>query len=112
MLPFRCIGKEIERKAQEGEDIAVIAGGGPIQYQARQTPKTRAADPGLILRAKRFSKKRLMREPGVYQHSLDRFLNAERVHPATRARLLQAVEKLERELKKKGTGYALQKPRR
>jgi hypothetical protein len=29
-----------------------------------------------------------------------------------RVRLLQAVEKLEREFKKRGTGYALQKPGR
>jgi hypothetical protein len=112
MWPPGFIGKEIERKAQEGEDIAAIAGGRPIQYQARQTAKTRAADPGLILRAKRFSKRRLMHESGVPQHSLNRFLSAERVHPSTRARLLQAVEKLEREFQKRGTGYALQEPGR
>jgi hypothetical protein len=112
MLPFRYIGKEIERKAQEGEDIAVIVGGGPIQYQARQTPKTRAADPALILRAKRFSKGRLMRESGVHQHVLDRFLRAERVHPSTRARLLRAVENLEREFKRKGGRHAIQQPGR
>ena len=111
MLPFRYIGKEIERKAQEGEDIAVIAGSRPIQYQAHQTPKTRAADPRLILRAKRFGLRTLIRESGVHQHVVERFLGAKRVHPATRARLLQAVEKLEREFKRKGAGHAIQKPR-
>jgi hypothetical protein len=102
MLPFRFIGKEIERRAQEGEDIGVIAGSGPLQYQDRQTPKTRSADPGLILRAKRFSKQRLMRESAVSKHALKRLLRGGRVHPGTRARLSQAVEKLERELKRKG----------
>jgi hypothetical protein len=96
MTPFIFIGKEVERKAQEGEDISVLENTGPMRYQASQTVKTRAADPGLILRAKRFSMRRLMRESGVSQHAVERFLRGARLHPSTRARLAQAVEKLER----------------
>jgi hypothetical protein len=100
MMPLRYIGKEIERRAQEGEEIGVFEGSGPIQYQSGRTLNTRAADPGLILRAKRFSKKRLMRESRISQHSLDRFLNGERVHPRTRARLAEIIEKLEKQARK------------
>ena len=39
MKPFRFIGKEIERKAQEGEEISVIESTGPIRYEPRQTAK-------------------------------------------------------------------------
>jgi hypothetical protein len=103
MTPFIFIGKEIERKSQEGEDISVLENRGPIRYQAGQTIKTRAADAGLILRVerllrtKRVSKRRLTRESGVYQHSVERFLSGARLHPSTRVRLARAVEKLERE---------------
>ena len=95
MLPFRYIGKEIERKAQEGEDISIAENPGPIQYQARQTAKTRAADPVLILKAKQFSIRRLMQASGASQHAIQRFLSGARVHPSTRARLGQAINKLE-----------------
>ena len=95
MTPFIFIGKEIERKAQEGEDLP--EGSGPLRYQAGQTGKTRAADPRLILRAKRFSGRRLRCESGVGQHAFERFLRGDPVHPSTRARLAKAVEKLERD---------------
>jgi hypothetical protein len=95
MTPFIFIGKEIERKAQEGEDLP--EGSGPLRYQAGQTGKTRAADPQLILRAKRFSGRRLKCESGVGQHAFERFLRGEPVHPSTRAQLAKAVEKLERD---------------
>jgi hypothetical protein len=42
-------------------------------------------------------------ESGVSQHPIERFLSGGRVHPSTRARLLQAVQKLEREFKMKNT---------
>src|SRR5216110_2381776 len=96
MTPFIFIGKEIERRAQEGEDISVIENAGPIKYQTGQTANTRAADAGLILRARRFSMRRLMRESGVSQHAVERFLSGARLHPSTRARLAQTVEELER----------------
>jgi len=67
MTPFVFIGKEIERKAQEGEDLP--EGSGPLRYQAGQTGKTRAADAGLILRAGKFSKRCLRDESGVGQHA-------------------------------------------
>lgn len=97
MTPFILIGKEIERKAQEGEDLSLLEGSGPLRYQAGQTGKTRAADPRLIRRAKRFSGRHLRRETGVGQYAFERFLRGEPVHPSTRARLAQGVEKLERE---------------
>ena len=65
--------------------------------QAGQTKNTYAADPTLILRAEDFWVRQLIRESGKSQHAVERFLRGERVHPSTRARLEQAVEKLERE---------------
>jgi len=96
MEPFIFIGKEVERKTQEGEDISVLENTGPPKYQAGRTVKTHAADAGLILRAKRFPMRRLMRESGVSQHAVERFLHGARLHPSTRARLAQVVERLER----------------
>jgi len=96
MLPFRFIGKEIERKAQEGEDISVIESTGPIRYEPGKTKNTRAAEPGHILRAQRFGLRLLMRESGVTQHPVERYLAGKRVHPSTRIRISEAVERLER----------------
>jgi hypothetical protein len=96
MIPFGYIGKEIERRSQEGEDPSLLEGTGPIQYRSRQSAKTRSADPALIVRARRYGLRQLMRESGVAQHATERFLDGERVHPSTRARLKAAVEKLER----------------
>jgi len=90
------IGKEIERRAQEGEDINVLGNTGPMKYHRQQTARTRAADAGLILRARRFPLRKLMRESGSSQHAIERFLQGERVHPTTRAKLARTVEKLER----------------
>ena len=92
------IGKEVERRAQEGEDVSVLEGAGPIRYHAHRRVKTRSADPGLILRAKPFGVRPLMRESGGSQHSVERFLAGDPVHPATRTKLGQAVEKLKRAL--------------
>ncbi len=97
MTPLIFIGKEIERKAQEGDDVSLLENTGPIQYQRHQTVKTRAADAGLILRARRFPLRQLMRQSRASQHAIERFLEGERVHPATRKRLALAVERLERE---------------
>jgi len=96
MTPFIFIGKEIERRAQEGEDVSVLENSGPIKYHRQQTAKTRAADAGLILRARRYPMRLLMRESGISQHSIERFLQSDRVHPSTRASLARVVEDLER----------------
>jgi hypothetical protein len=96
MIPFQFMGKEIERKAQEGEDISVVENSGPITYQARRTRNTHAAEPGLILRAKRFPLRQLARESGVSPHAVERFLRGERVFPKTRARIAAALPRLER----------------
>jgi hypothetical protein len=95
ITPFIPIGKEIERRSQEGEDISVFDNAGPVKYHARKTANTRPADAALILRASRFSKKLLRRESGASQHAIDRFFRGERIHPSTRKRLAQTVEKLE-----------------
>lgn len=93
---FQFMGKEIERKAQEGEDISVLESGGPMTYQADRTRNTHAADPGLILRAQRFPLRQIMRESGLSQHAVQRFLAGGRVFPNTRARMMEVVRKLER----------------
>jgi hypothetical protein len=104
MIPLRYIGKEIERKAQEGEDISAIDRSRPIEYQPSQTKNTRAADPGLILRAKRLlndgvvSQRRLKSLAKVSQHPFERFLNGARIHPATRTALESAIDRLEQQI--------------
>ncbi len=97
MFPFVYIGKEIERRAQEGEDINLAEAVRPRTYAPRQTRHTRPASADLIRRAGRFSIRKLMRESDVSQHSVERFLDGAPVHPGTRARLEKAVEKLDRE---------------
>jgi hypothetical protein len=98
MIPFKFIGKEkeVERKAQEGGDISALESGGPIQYGRNRTPKTYAADPSQVLRANKFGLCQLIRESGVRQHAVERFRNGERVHPATRLKILKALKKLEK----------------
>jgi hypothetical protein len=94
--PFVFIGKEIERRAQEGEDIALAEDIRPRTYAPGQTANTRPANAELIRRAKSlFSIRELMEASGVSQHAVERFLRGERVQPRTRARITGAVERLE-----------------
>lgn len=95
IIPFNLIGKEVERRAQEGEDVSILESPGPIRYHAGQRAKTRSGDPALILRARPFGVRPIMLASGVSQHSVQRFLAGNPVHPATRAKLAQAIEKLE-----------------
>ena len=99
LKPFEYIGKEIERRAQEGEDISLLHDGGPIRYRPHGGGKTRAADSKLIHRVKQFPFRKLMRMAGVSQHALERFLSGARVHPSTRAKLAQAIDRLEQEIR-------------
>ena len=39
MTPFVFIGKEIERRAQEGEDVSVLEDTGPIKYLPTKRPR-------------------------------------------------------------------------
>lgn len=104
MTPFELIGKEVERRAQEGEDISAIESGGPIRYQAGQTAKTRAADAALVRRLWRFSIRQLVEQSGRSRDTVIQARRNARLHPDTRARLLRAVEELERrERVQKGT---------
>ena len=95
IMPFIYIGKEIERKAQEGEDISIVENPGPRIYGAGQKTKTRAADPALILKAKDIGIRELKRQSGAGQRAVERFLCGERVHPFTRLNLQKAVETFE-----------------
>jgi hypothetical protein len=96
MTPFVFIGKEIERKAQEGEDVSVLEGTGPIKYHRQQTANTRPADAGLVLRAQRYGLRQLMRQSGVSQHATERFLDGGASTPPRSAKLAKALKKLER----------------
>jgi hypothetical protein len=100
MLPFVFIGKEVERKAQEGEDIAVVDNPGPTKYEPRRTSKTHAADASLIIRGRRFGTRPIMRASGVSQHPVERFLRGERIHLSTLRKIAKAIVKMEREARK------------
>jgi len=45
--------------------------------------------------------RQLMRESGVTQHAVERYLRGQRVHPKTCSALLKALEKLERQKQRK-----------
>jgi hypothetical protein len=96
MLPFITIGKEVERKAQEGEDIGSLENVGPRRYQSRQTANTRAVDPGLQKLLEKFSLRQLS-QSGLSRDTVIQARRGARVHPDSRARLEQTVEILERE---------------
>jgi hypothetical protein len=96
IIPFSLIGKEVGAQGTRGEDVSALESAGPIRYHAGQRAKTRPADPALILRGTPFGVRPLMRESGASQHCVERFLAGDPVHPATRAKLEQAIEKLER----------------
>jgi hypothetical protein len=96
MIPFEYIGKEVERRSQEGEDATLLDNSGPIRYGSGRKAKTRSADPAFIAKAKDYGVRLLMRESKASQHSIERFLNGGRVHPSTRAKLKAAIEVLER----------------
>lgn len=93
--PFILIGKEIERRGQEGEEISVLEIVGPIQYSQRQTLKTRPCAPELVKRINRFSLSQLERS-GLTRDTIIRARRGERVHPSTCARLARTLDQLER----------------
>ena len=97
MLPFEYVGKEVERKAQEGEDPAVLENEGPIRYGTGRKAKTRAGDPIMLAKARRYGLRQIIRTSGASQHSVERFLRGERVHPSTRMAIEKAVGRLGRE---------------
>lgn len=96
LLPFVLIGKEIERRGQEGEEISVLENVGPIQYSQRQTLKTRPCAPELVKRINRFSLRQLERS-GLTRDTIIRARRGERVHPSTCIQLAKIVQELERE---------------
>jgi hypothetical protein len=94
LLPFVLIGKEIERKSQEGEEISVLENVGPIQYSQRQTLKTRPCAPALVKRLSQFSLKQL-EGSGLTRDTIIRARRGERVHPSTCTNLAEIVQELE-----------------
>jgi hypothetical protein len=102
MMPFTFIGKEVERRAQEGEDISVIESRGPMKYQAGQTANTRAVDAGLLKKLSLFSLRQL-KASGLSRDTIIQARRGARLHPDTRTRLAQIVEELERERARKET---------
>jgi hypothetical protein len=96
LLPFVLIGKEIERRGQEGEEISVLENAGPIKYSQRQTLKTRPCAPDLVKKLSRFSLSQLERS-GLTRDTIIRARRGERVHPSTCIQLADVVQTLERE---------------
>jgi hypothetical protein len=95
ITPFKFIGKEIERKAQEGEDISVLENTGPVQYRHKQTANTRAADLRLLKKLSQFSLRQL-EQSGLSRDTIIQARRSGRLHPGTRTRLEQTVQELER----------------
>jgi hypothetical protein len=95
LLPFVLIGKEIERRGQEGEEISVLENVGPIKYGQRQTLKTRPCAPELMKKINRFSLSQLERS-GLTRDTIIRARRGERVHPTTCTQLAEIVQELER----------------
>jgi hypothetical protein len=94
MTPFIFIGKEIERRAQEGEDISVLENTGPMQYRFKRTANTRAADHRLLKALTRFSLRQL-EQSGLTRDTIIQARRGARLHPKTRVRLAETIEELE-----------------
>ena len=94
--PLIPIGKEIERRSQEGEDLSILNITGPIRYHQRQTLKTRPCVPELVKRLNRFSLTQLERS-GLTRDTIIRVRRGNRVHPSTCTKLVEIVQELERE---------------
>jgi hypothetical protein len=94
MIPFITIGKEVERRAQEGEDIGSLENAGPVRYQSGQTANTRAVDPASQKRMNQFSLRQLT-QSGLSRDTVIQARRGARLHPDTRARLAQPVDELE-----------------
>jgi hypothetical protein len=86
----------LETVMETSGSLAILADDGPIRYGTQRNAKTRSADPALIVKARRYGLRELMREARTSQHSTERFLRGDRVHPATRARLTAAIATLDR----------------
>ena len=95
MSPFVFIGKEIERRAQEGEEVSVLENAGQLRYHRHQTTNTQPCSPQLLKKLKRFSLRQLQ-QSGLSRDTIIQARRGDRVHPATRQKLARLVEKVER----------------
>jgi hypothetical protein len=93
MSPFIFIGKEIERRAQEGEEISLLENAGPLRYHRHQTTNTQPCSPQLLKKLKQYSLRQL-EQSGLSRDTVIQARRGDRVHPGTRSALAQAVEKL------------------
>jgi hypothetical protein len=95
LLPFILIGKEIERRGQEGEEISVLENAGPIQYSQRQTLKTCPCAPELVKRLNGFFLRQLERS-GLSRDTIIKARRGDLVHPSTCIQLANIVQELEK----------------
>ncbi len=87
-IPFHFIGKEVERRMQEGEDIALLEGK-PIEYH-----KTRMLTAEQIERLKDLSLDEIQRATGLSRHTIVKARTGGKVHKNTRETLMRAAEAL------------------
>jgi hypothetical protein len=90
MSPFVFIGKEIERRAQEGGEVSVLENAGPLRYHRHLTTNTQPCSPQLLKKLKRYSLRQL-EQSGLSRDTIIQARRGDRVHPATRQKLSQVI---------------------
>ena len=96
VAPFRLIGKEVDRSAQD--DYAVLSDGTPLDYGTAEGARAsaplsdnRAIAQLLEEKIKSVPIKELARRTGVDRNTIRRVLRGDRVHTKTRLKLLKAI---------------------
>ena len=96
VAPFRLIGKEVDRSAQD--DYAVVSDVTPLEYGTPQGAKVnvplsdnRAIAELLEEKLKAVHIKELARWTGIDRNTIRRVLRGERVHAKTRLKLLKVI---------------------
>jgi hypothetical protein len=94
--PFRLIGKEVDRSAQD--DYAVFSDVTPLEYGTSRSDEEGGSHSSIIQllqqRMKTIRIKELARQTGVDRNAIRRVLRGEHVQAKTRVKLLKAVAKL------------------
>jgi len=88
ILTFRLIGKEIDRHIQD--DVNVLSDIRPPEYQESGSTAG-VLDPILIRKLQSQPIRRLMRITRSGQHTVERALRGERIHPRTRLKLMKVA---------------------
>ena len=96
--PFRLIGKEVDRSAQD--DYAVFSDAKPLDYGSSQSGEVNLSPSSqnsiiqmLEQKLKTIPIKELARQTGVDRNAIRRVLRGERVQARTRLKLLKAASK-------------------